>query len=101
VNDDEHPAVAAARECREEICAEVEIERLIGVYHVDKRDAPSMVAIGYLARLRPGSRPGPGEEMLEVATFPPDGIPELAFSSHYQAMSDWLRNGEQSAVEKT
>jgi ADP-ribose pyrophosphatase YjhB (NUDIX family) len=101
VNDDEHPAAAAARECMEEICADVEIEQLIGVYHVEKRDAPSMVAIGYLARLRPGSQLGAGEEMLEVAVFPTDRIPDLAFSSHHLAMNDWLRNGEESSVEKT
>jgi|SRR5919109_5393192 ADP-ribose pyrophosphatase YjhB (NUDIX family) len=100
VNDYEHPAASAARECLEEICAEVEIEQLLGVYHIERRDAPSMVAIGYLARLRPGSEPGAGDEMLEVAAFSPDRIPELAFSSHRQAMSDWLRNGEESRLEK-
>ncbi|HEY4865512.1 MAG TPA: NUDIX hydrolase [Candidatus Dormibacteraeota bacterium] len=101
VNDDEHPAAAAVRECLEEICAEVEIERLLGVYHIQKSDAASMVGIGYLARLRPGAVVGAGEEMLEVAAFPREGLPELAFSSHRQAMSDWLRIWEQLPTEKT
>jgi hypothetical protein len=39
--------------------------------------------------------------MLEVAVFPTDRIPDLAFSSHHLAMNDWLRNGEESSVEKT
>lgn len=100
VNDDEHPEAAAARECLEEICAEVEIRRLLGVYHVEKSGAPSMVGIGYLARLREGASPMAGSEMLEVGSFQPERLPEVAFSTHRQAMSDWLRIGEGSPVER-
>lgn len=98
VNDDEHPEASAARECLEEICADVEIESLLGVYHIERQDAPSMVGIGYRARLRSGATPSAGAETLEVAAFPPGRLPELAFPSHRQAMSDWLRNGGQSPV---
>jgi ADP-ribose pyrophosphatase YjhB (NUDIX family) len=101
VNDDEHPAASAVRECLEEICAAVEIQRLLGVYHIQKSDAPSMVGIGYLARLRPGAVVGAGEEMLEVAAFPRERLPELAFPSHRQAMSDWVRIWEESQVKKS
>jgi 8-oxo-dGTP diphosphatase len=101
VNDDEHPAAAAVRECQEEICAEVEIVSLLGVYHIQKRDAASMVGIGYLARLPSGSSPSAGSEMLEVATFPRQRLPELAFASHGQVVSDWLANGEESRAETT
>jgi ADP-ribose pyrophosphatase YjhB (NUDIX family) len=101
VNDDEHPAAAAARECQEEICAEVEIVSLLGVYHIEKRDAASMVGIGYLGRLPSGSSPSAGSEMLEVAAFSPHRLPDLAFSSHRQVMSDWLENGEQSGAERS
>ena len=69
VNDDEDPWDAAARECLEEICAGVEMTRLIGVYHIAKRTAPSMIGIAYQARLAAGSRPAPGPEMLEVGVF--------------------------------
>jgi hypothetical protein len=69
------------------------------VYHIRRQDAPSMVGIGYRARLRPGGLPAAGEEMLEVAAFRRDRIPELAFSSHRQAMSDWLACGEQIRAE--
>ncbi len=99
VNHDEHPADSAARECWEEIGARVEIGALLGVYHIGKRDAPSMVGIGYRARLRPGEVASAGAEMLEVAEFPAIGLPELAFPSHRQAMSDFLASRERSAVD--
>jgi ADP-ribose pyrophosphatase YjhB (NUDIX family) len=59
VNDDEDPWDAAARECLEEISAHVEKTRLIGVYHIAKRAAPSMVGIAYQARLAAGRLPAP------------------------------------------
>ena len=98
VNDDEHPQAAAARECREEIGADVEITGLLGVYHIRKDGAPSMVGIGYRARLQPGAVPVAGSEMLEVNAFPGDSMPELEFNSHRQAMTDWRVRWEQSAV---
>jgi len=90
VNDDEHPATSAARECREEVGCEVVVDGLVGAYHVPKADAASMVVLGYLARLRDGARPVPGPEMLEVASFALDRVPRLAFSSHREALADWL-----------
>lgn len=90
VNDDEHPEASAARECWEEIGCEILVDRLVGVYHVPKSDAPSMVVLGYSARLADGARPRPGPEMLETASFPLDRVPSLAFSSHRQAFADWL-----------
>lgn len=89
VNDDEHPAAGAARECLEEIGADVEIRSLLDVYHIAKQGAPSMVAIAYTAAVRPGASPAVGDEMLEVATFSPDRLPELAFPSHRKAVEDW------------
>ena len=98
VNDDEDPADAAIRECREEIGADVEITGLLGVYHIRKDGAPSMVGIGYRARLQPGAVPVAGSEMLEVNAFPGDSMPELAFNSHRQAMTDWRVRWKESAV---
>jgi hypothetical protein len=37
--------------------------------------------------------------MLEVAAFPGDRVPELIFTSHRQAMSDWLLRREESRSE--
>lgn len=90
VNDDEHPAASAARECREEIGCEILLDRLVGAYHVPKSDAPSMVVLGYSARLAGGARPVPGPEMLETASFALDRLPTLAFSSHREVLADWL-----------
>jgi ADP-ribose pyrophosphatase YjhB (NUDIX family) len=95
VNDDEAPAIAAARECMEEICARVEMTGLIGVYHISKRDAPSMVGIAYRARLVDGGVPSPGAEMLEVRVFPADSPPPLAFPSHQKVLAEFLMSRAQ------
>ena len=89
VNDDEDPWEAAARECAEEINSAVELTRLIGVYHIPKRGAPSMVGIAYQARLSGGGRPSPGAEMLEVGVFALDSLPPLAFPSHRKVMAEY------------
>jgi ADP-ribose pyrophosphatase YjhB (NUDIX family) len=94
VNDDEDPAVAAARECLEEISAEVELGGLIGVYHIPKTDAPSMVGIAYRARLADGAKPAAGTEMLEVGVFGLDSLPPLAFPSHRTVVAEYLRSLE-------
>jgi ADP-ribose pyrophosphatase YjhB (NUDIX family) len=88
VNDDEDPWDAAARECMEEICANVELVRLIGVYHLAKPNAASMVGIAYEARLAEGSRPSPGAEMLELGVFDLAALPTLAFPSHHKVLAE-------------
>ncbi len=92
VNDDEDPALAAVRECREEICAPVELTGLIGVYHIAKTDAPSMIGIAYRGRLVDGARPAAGAEMLEVRVFPPNSLPPLAFPSHTRVVAEYVRS---------
>ncbi|HAC45384.1 MAG TPA: DNA mismatch repair protein MutT [Chloroflexi bacterium] len=92
VNDDEHPAGAAMRECMEEIGAAVELTSLIGVYHVPKRDAHSMVGIAYRARLADGAELSAGSEMLEVRVFPLDSLPALAFPSHRHVLDEFLKS---------
>jgi 8-oxo-dGTP diphosphatase len=90
VNDDESPLDAAARECREEIGAAVVVTGLVGVYHIAKTDAPSMVGIGYRARLADGEKATAGSEMLELEVFSLDSLPALAFPSHRQILNDYL-----------
>jgi 8-oxo-dGTP diphosphatase len=92
VNDDEHPADAAMRECMEEIRAPVELTSLIGVYHVPKRDAHSMVGIAYRARLVDGAHLNAGSEMLEVGVFPLDALPPLAFPSHRGVLDEFIKS---------
>jgi ADP-ribose pyrophosphatase YjhB (NUDIX family) len=100
VNDDEAPAGAAARECMEEINAAVDITGLIGVYHIAKAGAPSMIGIAYSARLTDGAKPTAGSEMLELGVFPLDAMPPLAFSSHRSVLADYLRTRESWAGGK-
>jgi 8-oxo-dGTP diphosphatase len=92
VNDDEDPAVAAVRECLEEISAPVEVTGLIGVFHIAKTDAPSMVAIAYRGRLVDGAQPAAGSEMLEVGVFRLDSLPPLAFPSHRGVVAEYLKS---------
>lgn len=87
VNDDEDPAAAAVRECREEIGAAIEITSLLGVYHVAKTTASSIVGIAYRGRLAQGEVMAPGAEMLELGVFRPDALPDLAFPSHREVLA--------------
>ncbi len=98
VNYDEHPAEAAIRECMEEIGAAVELTSLIGVFHVPKGDAPSMVGIAYRARLIDGAQVNPGSEMLEVRVFPVESLPQLAFPSHRHVIDEYLKSRERAAA---
>ncbi|HKW59763.1 MAG TPA: NUDIX domain-containing protein [Candidatus Dormibacteraeota bacterium] len=87
VNHDEDPAAAAVRECREEIGAEVELLELLGVYHVAKSAASSIVGIGYRGRLVDGASISAGTEMLEVRVFRPGELPPVAFPSHRDVLA--------------
>lgn len=97
VNDDEHPRDAAIRECREEVESAVQITRLIGVYHIAKRNAPSMVGIAYVARPADGSMPSAGVEMSELGVFSAESLPELAFPSHRQILDEYFGAPSQTA----
>jgi ADP-ribose pyrophosphatase YjhB (NUDIX family) len=87
VNHDEHPADAAVRECLEEIGAEVELGDLLGVYHVSKTTASSIVGVAYVGRLAPGATIVAGPEMLEAAVFRLDALPPIAFPSHREVLA--------------
>jgi 8-oxo-dGTP diphosphatase len=92
VNDDDDPAAAAVRECFEEISAVVEVTGLIGVFHVAKTDAPSIVAVAYKGRLVNGAQIVAGPEMLEVGVFSVDSLPPFAFSSHRTVVAEYLKS---------
>lgn len=85
VNHDEDPAHAAVRECREEINADVELTGLLGVYHVAKTTASSIVGVAYRGRVVAGSLSA-GPEMLEVGVFRLDALPPIAFPSHREVL---------------
>ncbi len=78
----------AARETREELGMQVEVQKLLGVY---SRTRMNTVHIVYLAR--PLSGPTGGAETLEFASFTPETAPwdRLAFWSTHRALRDWMQ----------
>jgi ADP-ribose pyrophosphatase YjhB (NUDIX family) len=98
VNDDESPAEAVARECREEIGATVEVESVLDVYHGAKSTAPSIVVIAYRGHLASGETLAPGDEMLEVGVFRLDALPPVAFPSHREALARYAAAAAGSAA---
>jgi 8-oxo-dGTP diphosphatase len=100
VNDDEDPADAAIRECLEEISAQVELTGLLGVYHIAKTGAPSMVGISYRGRLASGARIAAGAEMLEVGVFQLDSLPPLAFPSHERVLAEYIKSPGRGEAEE-
>jgi ADP-ribose pyrophosphatase YjhB (NUDIX family) len=87
VNHDENPVTAAARECREEIGADVSVEELLGVYHVSKTVASSIIGIAYRGVLVDGAEISAGPEMFEVGVFTPGDLPPFAFPSHREVLA--------------
>src|SRR5215471_2263895 len=87
VNSDEDPAAAAVRECMEEIGATVELTELLGLYHIPKLTAASIIGIAYRGKLAAGETISAGPEMLEVGVFRPDALPGIAFPSHRELLA--------------
>ena len=81
---------AARREVQEEIRADVELERLVGVY---SRGEERVVLIVFAATI--ADAPQTTDEAPEVHAFAPDEIPwdELAFWSTTNALRDFLSAG--------
>ena len=77
----------ARREAREEVCAEIDIDRVLGIYNVPRI---SQVQIIYRASL-PEPDFGVGEETQEVALFAWDDIPwgDIAFPSVHWALNHY------------
>ena len=77
----------ARREAREEVCAEIAIDRVLGIYNVPRI---SQVQIIYRASL-PEPNFGVGEETQEVALFAWDDIPwgDIAFPSVHWALNHY------------
>jgi ADP-ribose pyrophosphatase YjhB (NUDIX family) len=77
----------ARREAREEVCAEIDIDRVLGIYNVPRI---SQVQIIYRASL-PEPNFAVGEETQEVALFAWDDIPweDIAFPSVHWALNHY------------
>ena len=84
----EQPEEGAKREVREEACAEVVLEGLIGIYTVARL---SQVQMFFRARFAGEPAFAIGEETLEVAMFGWEDIPwaEIAFPSVTWTLERW------------
>jgi len=88
---DEGPVAAAIRECREETGLIVRICGLLGVFAVSMDPRGSAVFIAYHG-VSVGGTLAPGDDALEAAFFPPNGLPSpLVFASTRRALWRWAR----------
>ncbi len=78
--------LAASREVREETGLEVRIVGLVGAYSTAGRP---LIFIAYAGESVGGALQ-PGSEVTELDAFPPDRLPEMAFSHDEQIVADWL-----------
>jgi len=76
---------AAAREVEEETGLQVRIDRLLGAY---SRPGERVVFIAYAGTVV-GGQMAAGEECMEVAAFPPDELPQLAFPNDEAILAAW------------
>jgi ADP-ribose pyrophosphatase YjhB (NUDIX family) len=81
---------AARREVEEETGLKVRIDRLLGVY---SSQGERVVFIAF-AGTPVGGHLEAGEECLEVAVFPPDRLPDLAFPNDGAILSAWAATRE-------
>jgi ADP-ribose pyrophosphatase YjhB (NUDIX family) len=89
---------AAKREVEEETGLIVSIDRLLGVYST----AGERVVFIAFAGSPVGGELSCGEECMEVAVFPPDALPELAFPNDGAIMTAWSEGerGQGGEVER-
>ncbi|MGN6810967.1 MAG: NUDIX domain-containing protein [Thermomicrobiales bacterium] len=91
VEADETVEDAARRETREECDLAVTLLELLGVYSfVPPPPRPSGIGLYYLARATSGLL-APGDDATDARVFQCNDLPELAFSSHTQAVAAWLK----------
>jgi 8-oxo-dGTP diphosphatase len=95
---DETPEEGLAREAREEIGAEIQVVRLVGVY---AKPPKHEVVLTYLCRLAPGSpEPSTSEEVSEVGVFTVAGLPGDVLPKHRQRVLD-AASGQVEAFRRT
>ena len=97
MEEEETTQEGAAREAREEACADIEIGALLGVYNIPRISQVHMI---YRARLR-SPDVAAGEESLDVKFVSWDEIPwdELAFPSVRWALQDFDKTRGQEVFQ--
>jgi ADP-ribose pyrophosphatase YjhB (NUDIX family) len=81
----EVPEEAAIREVEEETGVKVRLDRMLGVY---SQPGERVIFIAYAGHAVGGSLEA-GEECTEVACFPADALPELAFPNDGAILAAW------------
>ena len=76
---------AAAREAWEETGLEVTVTGLLGLFSLS---GDPVIVAAFTAR-ETGGILAPGPEALETAFFPPDALPELAFTRDTEILARW------------
>lgn len=76
----EDPLLAGERECLEETGLQVKVDELLDVVFGQEHPRGAHILIVYRARIL-GGEMQPGDDVDQIQFFPPDALPELAFSS--------------------
>lgn len=87
---------ALAREVREEIGANIAIERLLGVYSKPRKNEVVLAFVCHLTDDSP--RPGPSDEVSEVAWFLPNEFPPDLLPKHRQRLEDALLGRPEAVI---
>jgi ADP-ribose pyrophosphatase YjhB (NUDIX family) len=90
VDADEDPRRAAEREALEETGLTVEASNILDVYAGREHPAGADIVLIFLAEPRGGSL-RPGDDADDVAFFPPDDLPDLAFQATRRSLETWRR----------
>ena len=84
----EHPARALVRECLEETGLQTHIIGLFDVLHGQEHPRGAHILIVFLAEALSGSI-DPGDDVDQVAFFPLNKLPPLAFSTTHEVIGKW------------
>ena len=79
---------AAMREVQEEMQVPVRLTGLVGVYSAHNEP---VVVVVYAGTVESGVPRPDGHEVSEVRAFPPDAVPEMAFTHDHRILEDWKR----------
>ena len=76
----EDPALAAARECREETGLEIEVTALLDVFSGQAHPRGAHIILVYRGEIL-GGQLHPGDDASQIGFFPKNGLPPLAFQT--------------------
>lgn len=87
---DETLETAAARELKEETCLDAKSLRQLKTYStVDRDPRGRVISVAFLAELETGQEPRAADDAQDVAWFPLDRLPTLAFD-HAEIVRDGI-----------